>query len=215
MMPMGEDLGTLLAGGILGYIIGRTPYQQWEGYINKYKERMGHLTYDRIVEPLIFYERIENSKKLYAEAIFAYLAGLPNASLPTTFRCLELCLKQHYEEVEKKKATLRAYELIEWSEKRLGDRKELAHGFRFLRNLIHEEKIVEEQDALEAIRHITKILNLVFPFSDAKLAGVCDFCKKPYNVTIPAAWCYLGNTVPVQCSNCMRSTNHFILPIHP
>lgn len=212
---MAEGLIALLLAGGIGYEYGRAPFQQWEGYINKYNERIGHLTYNRIVEPLVFYKRIGNAEKLHAEAIFAYLAGLPNASLPTAFRCLELCLKQYYEEVERKKLSLSAYELIEWSEKHLGDKKELAHGFRVLRNLIHEETIIEEQDALEAIRHVTKILNLVFPFQNADLTGFCAFCRNPYILPISSDQCYLGNTIPVQCNNCMRSTNHTIMPQYP
>ena len=198
--------------GVLGYGLGRAAFKDWEGYINKYRERLGHLTYNQIAEPLAFYEKVENSKKLYAEAVFAFLMGLPNASLPITFRCLELCLKRNYEEVEGKKPSLSAYELIEWSEKHLGDKKELGHGFRVLRNLIHEEKLIEEQDALEATRHITKILNVYHPFPTANLTGVCAFCNNSYNVSIPSDLCYLGNTVPIQCDKCKRSTNHLIVP---
>ncbi len=41
--------------------------------------------------------------------------------------------------------------------------KDLAHGFRILRNLIvHEEVECKEQDALEALRHVSEILNRLF-----------------------------------------------------
>lgn len=208
---MAEIIAGLLLTGV-GYALGRASYQQWEGYIQKHNERWGHLTYNQIIEPLVFFEQVENSKQIYAEAIFAYLAGLPNASLPTTFRCLEICLKLHYENVEGKKPSLSAYDLIEWCAERLKEKKELAHGIRILRNLIHGEKLIEEQDALEGIRHATKILNIVFPFQTANLTGACAFCGRQYTHEISADQCYLGNTIPIQCDNCLRSTNHIIVP---
>jgi hypothetical protein len=90
------------------------------------------------------------------------LFGLPDASLPMAFRCLEIGLKQHYEIVEKKKPSLNAFELIDWSEKKLGKKVEIAQGIRILRNLAHEEKTITEQDNLEAIRHITNIIEPCF-----------------------------------------------------
>lgn len=212
---MAEAVVALLLAAGIGYGAGRAPFQAWESYINRYNERLGHLSYNRVIEPLVFYQNIENARQLYAESVFAYLSGLPNASLPVTFRCLEICLKKYYEKTEKKRPSLKAHELIEWSEKQLGNRKELAHGFRILRNLLHEEKTVGEQDTLEAIRHVTQILNIVFPFDTSTLNGTCFFCKTPYNVSIPADQHYLGNTLSIPCNVCRRSINHIIMPQHP
>ena len=209
---MSDVLAALLIGG-LGYKLGRAPFEAWENFINRYNERLGHLTYNQIVEPIAFYGKVDNGKIIYAEAVFAYLVGLPNASLPMTFRCLEIGLKQKHKEVEGQEPSLTAYELIEWSETYLGNRAELAHGFRRLRNLLHEESIIKEQDALEAIRHVTNILNLIFPFSAINLTGVCAFCGKPYSLPILSDQCYLGNTIPVRCDQCSRSTNHFVIPL--
>ena len=201
--------------GIIGYGLGRAPFQQWEAYINMYNDRLGRLAYDRVVEPLDFYQKVKNAQKLYAEAIFAYLVGLEDASLPVTMRCLELGLKEYYRQVEKTEPSLTLFRLTEWVEKSIGNKKELAHGFRILRNLIHEEKVIEEQDALEAIRHVTTILNDIFPFPEAIIYGACNFCNTSYNISIPLDQCYLGNTIVVQCNNCRRSINHNIMPPYP
>lgn len=209
---MAEALLALLLTGGVGYALGRVPFQQWETYINAYNDRTGRLAYDKVIEPLVFYEKVANGKKLHVEALLAYLVGLPNASLPVMMRCLEIGLKEHYRQTEKKEPSLTLYKLTEWAEQSIGRKKELAHGFRILRNLIHEEKVIEEQDALEAIRHMTSILNVVFPFVTATLPMTCSFCNSQHNVTIPSNDCYFGNTILVQCSNCKRSINHNILP---
>jgi hypothetical protein len=215
VIVLSDALIALLLSGGIGYALGRAPFQQWETYINNYNDRLGRLAYDRVVEPLEFYQKIQNSQKLYAEAIFAYLVGLEDASLPVTMRCLELGLKEHFRQVENAEPSMTSYRLIEWAEKSIGNKKELAHGFRILRNLIHEEKVIEEQDALEAIRHVTMILNNIFPFSNAIISGACNFCNTTYNLSIPLDQCYLGNTIVVQCNKCRRSINHNIMPPYP
>lgn len=206
-----DIVAELLIAGALAYLFGRAPFIKWEGFINGFKKRVGHLSYNRIIEPLGFYEKVENGRKLYGEGVYSYLFGLPNSSLPTMFRCLETGLKQKYREVEGKEPSLNAFELIEWGERYLKNRKELAHGFRYLRNLIHEERVVEEQDTLEAIRHITKILNLIFTFPFVILKGSCEFCKNPYEVKTKKEICYLGSTISIRCNTCRRSTKHEIM----
>lgn len=202
----------VLVGG-LGYLFGRAPFEKWQGFIDGYNKRLGHLAYNKVIEPLAFY-KVENGKQIYGEGIYAYLFGLKNSALPSLFRCLELGLKQKYIEIENKKPTLTAFELIEWAETFLGKKKAQAHDFRFLRNFIHEEDIIEEQDALESIRHITTILNLLFPYPTANLAGNCQSCKNPYTITIFSSECYLGNTFTVQCEKCKSATQHTILPTY-
>jgi hypothetical protein len=204
-----------LLGGLFGYGLGRAPFQAWEGFINKYNERLGHLSFNRAIEPLGFYNKVENARKIYAEAIFAYLAGLPDASLPMIFRCLEIGLKRYYEEVEGKKPLIKAWELIDWSEKKLGTKVELAHGFRILRNLVHEEKTVTEQDNLEAIRHVTQILNLLFPFQTAIITVNCATCRRSNTMQVSPDQLFLGNNMPVPCTVCRINTNYQVMPQYP
>jgi hypothetical protein len=213
-MNMSEAVFALL-GGLFGYGLGRAQFQAWEGFINKYNERLGHLSFNHVIEPLGFYDRVESARKIYAEAIFAYLAGLPDASLPMIFRCLEIGLKQHYEVIEGKKPSLRAVELIEWSEKKLGSKAELAHGFRILRNLIHEEKTIPEQDNLEAIRHVTQILNFVFPFQTANITVNCVTCRRSNTMQVSPNQLFLGNNVAVPCTVCRVNTIYQVMPPYP
>jgi len=205
----------LLAGG-LGYLLGQATVSQWQNFINGYNDRLSHLSYNRIIEPIILYEKIDETRKIYGESVYAYLFGLPNASLPTIFRCLELALKKKYEEVEGETPKFKAFELIDWSEEYLGNQKELAHGFRHLRNLIHEEKTVKEQDVLEAIRHISRMLNLLFPFicSKIRMNVTCDFCKTPHQVEVDVNEWFIGNTIPIQCNKCRRSLRRDIMPMY-
>jgi hypothetical protein len=208
----GETAFGALLGGILGYGLGRAPFQAWEGFINKFNERLGHLSYNHVIEPCEFFGKVENSNKVYGEAIYAFLFGLPDASLPMTFRCLEIGLKRHYENTEGKKSSLKSWELIDWYEKKSGRKAELAHGFRILRNLTHEEKTITEQDNLEAIRHITQILNIVFPFQTASITVYCGLCRRPSQMQVLPDQLFLGNNIAVPCASCRTSTNYQVMP---
>jgi hypothetical protein len=208
----GEAVGGAIIGGVIGYGIGRAQFQAWEGFINNFDQRLGHLTYNHVIEPCEFFGKVENSNRIYAEAIYTYLYGLPNASLQMTFRSLEIGLKRHYENTEGKKCSLKAWELIDWSEKTLGGKKELAHGFRILRNLTHEEKTISEQDSLEAIRHATQLLNIAFPFPTATITVNCNFCRRSIQQTVLSDQLFLGNNIAVPCAPCRTSTNYQVMP---
>jgi hypothetical protein len=210
-LAKGVVLGALL-GGLFGYGLGRAPFQAWEGFINEFNARFGHLTYNRVIEPIEFYRQIENGKRIYAEGIYAFLFGLPDASLQMTFRCLEIGLKRYYQNTEKKKPSLTACGLIEWSEKELGRKKELVHGFRILRNLTHEETTITEQDNLEAIRHVTEVLNLIFPFQIATITAYCGTCRRSTPVQVSSDQLFLGNNIVVPCTVCKISTHYQVMP---
>ncbi len=213
----GEAAVGALLGGLVGYGLGRSQFQAWEGFINQFNERLGHLSYNHVIEPIEFCNTVENGWRIYTQTTYAYLFGLPDASLPIAFRCLEIGLKRYYENIEGKKPSLSAFELIDWSEKKLGKKAELAHGFRILRNLLHEEKTITEQDNLEAIRHITNILNIVFPFQTATITVNCVTCQR-YNrvqanaIQINSDQLFLGNSISVPCTVCRTNTIYEVLP---
>lgn len=208
----GEAIGGAIIGGLFGYGLGRAPFQAWEGFINNFNGRIGHLTYNHVIEPCEFFSKVENSNRIYGEAVYAFLYGMPDASLQMTFRCLEIGLKRYYENTEGKKCSLKAVELIDWSEKKLGNKKELAHGFRILRNLTHEEKTITEQDSLEAIRHVTQILNIVFPFLTATITVYCGICRRPSQISALPDQLFLGNSIAVPCPSCRTSTYYQVMP---
>jgi hypothetical protein len=209
---MSRDLLSLLLAGGIGYVAGRAPFQQWEGFINKYQERMSYITYQKIAVPAGFYGKIYNGQWLYTEAITAYLVGLPDACLPVILRCLDVGLKKLYEEVQKKECQLKLYHLIEWAEQYLGGKKELAHGFRILRNLIHEETVVEEQDAIEAIRHTTQILNVIFPFVLQSLFPRCLHCQDLIHLPLTFGQNYIGNAMTLKCPKCGKTFSYIVSP---
>lgn len=212
-MARGAAVGALL-GGLFGYGLGRAPFEAWEGFINKFNDRVGHLSYNHVIEPCGFYNKVENGNRIYGEGIYTFLFGLPDASLQMTFRCLEIGLKRYYEDTEGKKSSLKAWELIEWSEKKLGSKKEVVHGFRILRNLTHGEKTITEQDDLEAIRHVTEVLNLVFPFQSATITAYCGTCRRFTPMEALPEQLFLGNTIPVPCTVCKISTNYQVMPVY-
>jgi hypothetical protein len=195
----GGNLDSLVAtfiSGYLGYVAGSRKLAGWEPIIKNYETRMSHLAYFKIVRPVTFLNTVETSPIIYTEAILAFLFGLPNASVPTTLRCLELGLKHKYTTETGQTAPDRLYELIEWAEEYLRDRKEIAHGFRILRNLVHSPTVVSEQSALEAISHVTAILNLLY-------------ILPPQITTVNEN--YLGNIFAANCYSCHQPTSILIL----
>jgi len=197
-------IGSLLLGGI-GYLIGKGKYTEWDDFIKKYNKRWDYLLYFKVIIPVV---SLNTTKmwQVYREGIDAYLFGLPNASIPMVFKCLEIGMRSKYSEVEKKNgSSVNTYGLIEWAKTYLGNRKEIAHGFRILRNILHEKKNVEEQDALENIRHISKILTLLYPFPIVYLKGKCVSCGKPYITEVEKDNYYMGNTIyTTRCGGCQQ-----------
>ena len=194
-------IGTLL-GGLGGYAFGKNPFKEWEPFINGVGYRIGRLEYDKIIKPNGFFNRVQYAPLWYSEGVRAYVYGLPNASMPLIFKCLEMGIKEKYKEVEKKEASLTSEKLIDWAEQFLKDKKDLAHSFRLIRNILHRDLIVEEKDVPEAIRHISEMLNLLFPYSNCTIEFDCMQCKTKYSLNINFADNYLGNMIPTNCAKC-------------
>ncbi len=206
-------VGTFIAG-FLGYTAGSRKFASWEPIIKNYNTRMSHLAYNKAIRPVSFLATITEAEIIYREAVLAYLFGLPDASIPTILRCLEIGLNYKYiiETGQSPPERGKLFRLIEWAEQYLGNRKDIAHGFRLLRNLIHEPSIMIEQDALEAIRHITNILNLLYPLIQyATLFYSCQFCRTHSQQDWPIQECYLGNVLNTYCASCKQPTSVLVL----
>jgi len=137
----------------------------------------------------------------YKEAVQSYILGMPNSSVVMSLKTLELGLK-----CKLGKKDMRLFDLIKLLEE---DRryKDMAHGFRILRNLIAHEKVeCKEQDALEALRHVSEILNRLFPFEKAFYTVTCNICNKRYEIEVKNDEFFLGNTIRTQCPKC-RTVN--------
>lgn len=201
------------ASGYLGYVAGSRKFAGWEPVIKSYETRMSHLAYVRAMRPISFFTAIPTAQIIYTEAVLAYLFGLPDASIPTTLRCLEMGLTNKYTDITGQPSPEKLYDLINWAEVYLGKRKETAHGFRILRNLIHEQSLLSEQDAIEAIRHITIILNLLYPLSAIPIQTnyTCQNCHQPLTINVPIQANYLGNVFTPNCPHCSQLTAVLII----
>jgi RNase P subunit RPR2 len=207
-----DDIVTLGIGGLLGYGIAISKYTEWEPLIKNFKDRLNHLSYLKIVIPYKFFQINENCKQIYVEGLNAYLYGLPNASLPLILRCLEVGLKNKYSETKELK-NFNLNNLINLAEGRLKDKKEIAHGFRILRNLIHSEKLVTEQDVLEAIRHISNILNLIYKLPEyTELEVFCKNCNTKHHYRIETSQYYIGNNMLFGCDKFKQNISITIMP---
>jgi len=209
-----EDAFVLGLGGLLGYGAATLRYSEWEPLIKNFRDRLNHLSYLKVIIPYKFFKINENCRTLYTESLYAYLYGLPNASLPLILRCLETGLRNKYKELEKKNPKkLNLNDLIDWAENYLRDKREIAHGFRILRNLIHSEKLISEQDVSEALRHISIILNLLYELpKDTKLKVFCKNCNTEHQYVIQTHQYYIGNSMLFGCNKFKQNTNVIFMP---
>jgi len=88
-------VGSFIAG-FLGYQAGSRKFAGWEPIIKNYDTRMSHLAYFKVIRPVSFLATITNAEIIYRQAILSYLFGLPDASIPTSLRCLEMGLAYRY-----------------------------------------------------------------------------------------------------------------------
>jgi len=61
------------------------------------------------------------------------------------------------------------------------------------------------------ILHISRILNVIYPFAFVNLQGNCAFCKTSYAVEIARDNNYIGNVLSVRCDNCQQVNSVRIL----
>lgn len=204
---LGEMLGSALAEAILSD-------NEEDEFAMEVQDRLGHLTYMEIYEPIGCYGIIDNFTYLYGEAVATYLLGYENASVPMSFRCLEIALKEKYRETEGTDPgpNMSAYELIEHFEDDFDNGTRLLHWFRDLRNQIHTTQLVDEQDALEALRHISSALNQLHPYEIPIFQGHKACCGQEYSVSVSKESVYLGNIINIRCDTCNQITEHRVLP---
>ena len=161
--------------------------------------RLDHLVYFKVVPPLAMFKNCGVASAFYKEAVQAYLLGMPNSSVIMSLKTLELGLRCKFKD---RKAKL--VELIERL-KGEGGYRDLAHGFRILRNLVvHENIECREQDALEALRYVSEVLNKAFPYSSVRYTMTCSnsVCKAEYPIELSVDEYFLGNIVRVKCPKC-------------
>lgn len=188
-----------------------------EELFNKHRKNLANMKNAKIIMPYEFFNNLEAGFVLYTESLYCYLFGFSNTAVTSILKCFEIGLKQKYRIEEKKEPikktkrgtkNLNLHELIDWGKKWLGNKKELAHGFRILRNLIHEEKTIENQDALEAIRHVSKFLNLLWPLGGHDERIVCEKCKSEI---ILVGVFPIGTIIPINC-NCGETFQFLVYP---
>ena len=65
--------------------------------IDGISHRIISLKKEKIILPIGFFEKVENSKELYLEALKSYLYNLPNSSLIQIVRCVEIAIRKRLE----------------------------------------------------------------------------------------------------------------------
>lgn len=145
----------------------------------------------------------KNMDIIYRESISCYLLGTPNSCLPSIVKVLEISLREKYEAVEGKSSDgMELVRLIEWS-KEFED-KNTAHSFRMLRNYIHENISIKLQDCVEAIRHISIVINKLHDQEPKKFATVCPSCNTTTSQSLGTRRYYVGDDFTMTCSQCKK-----------
>jgi len=208
-----NSLGDILLIGGLGYILGQGKFADWEPIIQKYRNRLEQIRYFKISPPMGYLETSGNIRTIYRESLLCYLFGLSNSSIPSLLRVLEQSLIKKYENVEEKSPSQNTSlkTLIDWAEKTIEKESQIAHSFRQLRNYIHTDVLVEEQDAIEAIRHVSKVIEKLFPTKIYGLTGRCKVCGRVQTQTINPKVSFLGDVIKMNCG-CGNTYNLILMP---
>ena len=200
--PWAELIAAQSLGYLAGYDLARSRMQHWEPIAEPYEQRLSQLRFCTVVRPFGLFVALPAATVSYNEGVAAYLFGLPNASVPMSARCLEIGLAYAYESLNPGSKRPDLNGLIEWLGNKLGSHHQLAHCVRLLRNLIHQKTPIFEPSALEGIRHVSMILDHLFPFPTAYVIRTCPFCGATYSYSVANADYYLGNILTLSCASC-------------
>lgn len=213
-MPKNEDLLGLLLSGGLGFILGQKSSEEWKPFMDQFRERYQQLTFTKTPLPWDFLKSRPNIQTIYRQGIYCYLFGLPDASLPTLTRALELSLISKYDAGEGKKPPneMGLAKLIDWAELYLKKDVKVADSFRLLRNFVHTDKLVPEQDCLGAIKHVSMVLETLCPSANIVINTVCHFCHHAGIVSVLNGKGYLGNKLYLRCDNCKKDYHWMVMP---
>jgi len=204
--PLAQLIAAQSLGYLAGYDLGRSSMQHWEPVAEAYDQRLSQLRFFRVVRPFGHFVAVPESTVSYNEAVYAYLFGLPNASVPMSTRCLELGLTHCYESSSPGSTRPKLNGLIHWAENKLGPRHHLAHSVRLLRNLIHQKTPIPEPSALEALRHVSLLVDCLLPFQTAYIVQTCPFCGAVYSYAVVRADYYLGSILTLSCGSCGKAS---------
>ena len=204
-------------GGLLGFflgVVGRRP--EWEKFAETCDNRFSHITYFRVIIPYGAYSIGEIVKHSFGESYYAYFFGLPNSSVALSAKMLENALKARYHEVEKAEpAGLKLAGLLDWAGKNLNlSSGSVGHAIRLLRNeLMHEERVVQETEALETLKHVSLVLNELYPYSNVSFPALCPTCGVARElVTLKMAEAYIGYVKQISCTACQRAFTFRLTP---
>jgi hypothetical protein len=184
--------------------------------VDNYSNRLNMLIQTKVVYPYNFSNVKKEFKLLYSEAVHSFLYGCPDAALSLAVRCLEQGLKHyldgnnikeiHYKDKNNNKRIIklsyaRLFDLIQCDENPVKD-KDILQYLKSLRNYTHEDKLVEDFHALEAIKHVTDVLNELFSFKTLTITvEQCRLCGENHSINIDPKDYFIGNRIILKCPN--------------
>ncbi|MDE1834877.1 MAG: hypothetical protein KGH64_06090, partial [Candidatus Micrarchaeota archaeon] len=166
-----------------------------------YNNRLTVLIHTKIEVPIVPLSASTDGtlRKIYIESVKDYLYGLPNSSIVMTVRFFQLVARDRFRQVENKPTAKPDVEdLVSWTAKHLGEDIN-TRAFQIMRNYVHTETLIEDADALEAIRHISKLANKLYPYTSVNHNSYCGRCRIYHTYTFNKADYYLGNALDIAC----------------
>lgn len=207
-----ENLLLGLGAATVAYMAGASKYAGWDDFIGKFQSRSSLIKNFNVIPPYGLFHVAKNTYTIYREGVYSYLMGLPNCCTPSIIRILEIALREKYKNSENKETDMKLVNLIEWFEMHLKDKVHVVHTFRLLRNtILHTDNLVTETNALDTIRYVTEVVNVLYPFTSATLSTTCNSCKSQGTTSIYISNYFIGNVIKMECGRCQNKYDMSIL----
>ncbi len=180
----------------------------------QFNRRLDTIKEFNVTLPQFYFRKNQKMQIVYREGLLAYLYGLPNASVPMLMKTLEIGLKNKYKEIERKDKKLTLENLIDWGEIHYKKDKQLVHTFRHLRNVLHEDELLKDDNGFDTIRFISSVLNSLYPFYTIEIGITChnQQCTATRLYEFTSNMCFIGNKIQLACLNCGKTFEYAMFP---
>lgn len=79
--------------------------------------------------------------------------------------------------------------------------------------VLHEERIVEEPESVQTTKHVSLILDQLYPFPFVQTFPRCPFCNNRSLLNIRETNAYVGYALQTTCGTCSRIFNFQLMPL--
>jgi hypothetical protein len=202
----------------VGFLLDQESLDEWKHISKAFKQRIEQLASTKTPLPWTFLESEPSIKTLYRQSIFCYLFGLFDSCFFTLLRLIEASLQLKYGMNKGKQSSssegMRLEDLFDLASLSLKNNNIiLTKEFRQLTHYARTElNPFGEQDCLEAIGTVSRVLESLQPSQHMKVNVVCHYCHTPGTASVVEEQKYIGNKISLDCQHCKRVFHWMIMP---